>query len=50
MDEPARFLSVGYRPQFAALLAALAEEMGVQFIIVTHDPALIPENAMVVEL
>ena len=38
MDEPFRFLSKDYRPAVRGLLNTLAKEMGVQFIIVTHDP------------
>lgn len=36
LDEPMRFLSKGYRTPMLALLEALASEMGIQFIIVTH--------------
>lgn len=36
MDEPFRFVSRQYRSRVRALLSALAVEMNVQFIIVTH--------------
>ena len=39
-DEPMKHLSKNYRPQVRALLAELAAELEIQFIIVTHDPAL----------
>lgn len=40
MDEPFKHLSREYRPAVRALLEGLASELGMQFIIVTHDPAL----------
>lgn len=36
LDEPFRFVSREYRGRIRALLEGLAEEMGVQFIMVTH--------------
>ncbi len=36
LDEPFRFLSREYRPAMLALLDSLAEELGMQFIMVTH--------------
>lgn len=36
MDEPFRFVSAGYRHRVRALIEQLSEEMGVQFVIVTH--------------
>jgi DNA repair exonuclease SbcCD ATPase subunit len=35
-DEPFRFLSAEYRPRVRVLLEQLAEELGMQFVIVTH--------------
>ena len=35
-DEPFRFVSANYRPQVRYLLEKLAEELDVQFILVTH--------------
>ena len=40
-DEPFRFVSKEYRGRVRALLETLAVELGVQFIIVTHDEALV---------
>lgn len=40
MDEPFKHLSREYRPAVRGLLEGLAMELGMQFIIVTHDPAL----------
>ena len=36
LDEPTRHLSVKYRPAMARLLEALASELGVQIVLVTH--------------
>ncbi|MES2472602.1 MAG: glycosyltransferase, partial [Pseudomonadota bacterium] len=38
LDEPFRFVSEGYRERVALLLEDLATEIGIQFILVTHDP------------
>ena len=38
VDEPFRFVSTEFRPQVRRLLETLAEEMGVQIILVTHAP------------
>ena len=40
MDEPFKHLYKGNRPAVRQLLEQLASELGVQMIIVTHDPAL----------
>lgn len=40
LDEPFRFLSREYRPAVKALITTLAEEFGVQLLVVTHDPEL----------
>lgn len=40
LDEPFRFVSVEYRPRVRALLETLSRELGVQFVVVTHDPQL----------
>jgi len=36
LDEPFRFVSAEYRGRIASMLETLAEELGVQFLIVTH--------------
>jgi len=41
LDEPFRFVSRDLRPKIKELLETLAEEMDMQFVIVTHDPALV---------
>ena len=38
LDEPMKFVSKDLRPKVKALLESLSEDLGVQFIIVTHDP------------
>jgi len=40
MDEPFRFLSRDLRPRMKELLLTLANEMQIQFIMVTHDELL----------
>lgn len=40
LDEPFRFVSVEYRPRVRSLLETLSRELGVQFVVVTHDPQL----------
>lgn len=40
LDEPFRFLSIDYHPAMRQLLISLAEEMDMQFIIVTHTQGL----------
>jgi DNA repair exonuclease SbcCD ATPase subunit len=38
LDEPFKHLSKEYRPNIRELLSKLSQEMGIQFIMVTHDP------------
>lgn len=38
LDEPMKFVSRQYRPAVAAMMLALAEDLGVQIIQVTHTP------------
>lgn len=40
LDEPFRFVSRDLRQRVRRLVETLADEMQVQFVIVTHDPAL----------
>lgn len=40
LDEPFRFVSAGYRIRVAELLRQLADEHGVQLLMVTHHPEL----------
>jgi len=37
LDEPFRFVSRNYRYRVKAMIEKLAEDLGIQFIIVTHD-------------
>ena len=48
MDEPFRFVSVKYRERVRAMLEGLSEELGVQFIFVTHMTEL--RTVTVIEL
>ena len=41
LDEPLRFLSVDLQPRAGAFIKEIAEKLGIQFIIVTHNEALI---------
>lgn len=40
LDEPFKMLSAGYRPKVAKMLETLAEELDIQFILISHDPEL----------
>lgn len=40
LDEPFKFVSAEYRPRVRALLLTLAQELGVQFVMVTHSQEL----------
>lgn len=40
LDEPFRFLSVDLQPRAGEMLRVMSSKLGVQFIIVTHIPAL----------
>ena len=40
LDEPFKFLSSEYRPLIKEMLEILSQEMGVQFIMVTHIPEI----------
>jgi DNA repair exonuclease SbcCD ATPase subunit len=40
LDEPFAEVSAGYVPRVRALLETLAEELGLQVIMVTHDPKM----------
>lgn len=48
LDEPFKFLSKEYQPNVRAMLLGLSRDLGVQFIMVTHIPAL--QCGKVVEL
>jgi DNA repair exonuclease SbcCD ATPase subunit len=40
LDEPFKMLSMGLRSRVRVLLEGLAEDMGIQIVMVTHDPQL----------
>lgn len=46
LDEPFRFVSREYRSTVRDLVQTLAEELDIQFIIVTHDPKLMIGNVI----
>jgi len=49
LDEPFRFVSRDLRPRVRRLIETLAEEMAVQFVLVTHDPMLTMGKVVEVE-
>ena len=46
LDEPFKFVSAEYRPAVRAMLEALAEDLGMQYIMITHIPELICGNTI----
>lgn len=46
LDEPMKYLDQPSRPRMASLIKALADETGIQFIIVTHDEAFMVEKVI----
>jgi len=40
LDEPSKFLDADRQPDFGRMLVELADTLGVQFVVVTHSPAL----------
>lgn len=46
LDEPMKFLSKEYRAPMLGLLEALAEELGIQFIMVTHVEEFLKGNVI----
>lgn len=49
MDEPMRFVSKEYREQASLMIKEISKQLGIQFIIVTHDPVLTKHADMVFE-
>ena len=49
LDEPFRFVSSSYREKVRQLIITLSEELGIQIIMVTHDPALQVGNVVEIE-
>ncbi|HQK37953.1 MAG TPA: hypothetical protein PLC81_09960 [Bacteroidales bacterium] len=40
LDEPLKYLSVNYQEKGSAMIKELSQRLGIQFIIVTHEPTL----------
>lgn len=49
LDEPFKFVSESYRPAVVSLLEQLAENLGLQIILVTHIPELRTGQVIMVE-
>lgn len=49
LDEPFRFVSANYLPRVRDLIDGLADEFGVQFVIVSHLSELKDENTIYIE-
>ena len=41
LDEPGRHISAEFKPLFGELLKGLSEKLGIQFLVVSHDQAII---------
>jgi len=50
LDEPFRFLSRDFQPKAGQLLHDLSEKLGLQFIMVTHNPDLVEASDRVFEV
>ena len=50
LDEPGKHLSAGYKAIYADLIKGISERMGIQFLIVSHDPVLIAAADRVFEV
>lgn len=50
LDEPARCISAQYKAIYADLIKGISERMGIQFLIVSHDPVLIAAADRVFEV
>jgi DNA repair exonuclease SbcCD ATPase subunit len=50
LDEPFRFLSLDKRPKAAEILRQLTKKLGLQVILVTHDPILVEAADKVFEV
>lgn len=47
LDEPFKFVSVGLRSRVADMLSEISKKMNIQFIIITHMPEIIPDDAKI---
>jgi ABC-type branched-subunit amino acid transport system ATPase component len=50
LDEPGRCISAQYKAVFADLIHGISERLGIQFLIVSHDPVLIAAADRVFEV
>lgn len=50
LDEPFKFLSVDLQPKAGELLKRLSEELGIQFIVITHLTELLPYGDKVIKI
>jgi len=50
LDEPFKFLSVDLQPKAGELLKRLSEELGIQFIVITHLTELLPYGDNVIKI
>lgn len=50
LDEPMKNLSEKYRPLAGAMIREISQKLGIQFIIVTHDPVIIDYSDRVFEI
>ncbi len=50
LDEPFRFLQLNYRGKAGQMLSELSKKLGLQFIVVTHDPNLVEAADKVFEV
>lgn len=50
LDEPFRFLSKGLQPKAGELLKEISSKLGIQFIIVTHEKALVDSANKVIKV
>jgi len=40
LDEPLRFLSADHQEQASVMIKEISQKLGIQFIIITHEPIL----------
>jgi len=50
LDEPFRFLSKDLQPKAGIMLSQLSENLGIQFIMVTHNEAFVEQADTVIEV
>lgn len=50
LDEPMKNISVSYRERASAMIKQVSDKLGIQFIIITHEPTLAAEADQVFEV